>query len=88
MEEQGMRVIAAFLVSLVVVYITAKIVGEENKARWFKKRQQTSFLNRRGFLGESLNFGYPRTWQGAAVFAAMFGIIGVVSYIIIFVMGT
>jgi hypothetical protein len=85
MDDQAVRVMLAFILSLVAIFVTALIVGEENKAKWFKKREQhKSLFNRRGMLGEKWHFGHPRTWQGYVVFIIMFGVIGIISYILIF----
>ena len=53
----------------------ARIIGSENKARWFKRRTKYTFFNRRGVFGEYMNFGYPRTWQGLIAALIMYGII-------------
>ncbi|MDT8902281.1 hypothetical protein [Anaeroselena agilis] len=84
-EPQAEMVIAAFFAGLVIIYAFACAIGEENKARWFKKREQKGIFNRRGFLGDKWHFGHPRTWQGVAVMVAMYALIIVVGYIIIFV---
>ncbi len=83
-EIQAERVIAAFFAGLVIIYVFARVIGEEKKARWFKKREQKGILNRRGFLGDTWHFGHPRTWQGAAVMTVMYGIIIAAGYVIIF----
>lgn len=84
MEEISLKVIQSFLVSLVFIYIVAKLVGEERKARWFKRRKKETFFTKRGFLGETLNFGHPVTWQGLLVVVIMYGLIFGLSYIYIF----
>lgn len=84
-EPQALNVIVAFIVGLAIIGATAYLVGPANKEKWFKKRQhQNSFFNRRGFLGEALHFGYPRTWQGFLVALAMYAAVLTVGYIIIF----
>lgn len=82
--EQAARIITVFILSLGFIYIIAKIIGEERKAQWFKKRTKRSFFIRRGFLGETWNFGVPYRWQGFAVFFLMYGVIGIVGYLMIF----
>lgn len=82
--EQAARIITVFILSLGFIYIIAKIIGEERKAKWFKKRTKRSFFIRRGFLGETWNFGVPYRWQGFVVFLFMYGVIGVVGYLMIF----
>lgn len=78
------KIVSSFFVSMLIIYATAKIIGPERKAAWFRKRQKYSFFNRRGFAGDVLHFGYPRTRQGVAVALLMFGTIGLVGYGIIF----
>lgn len=53
--------------ALIVFFITAHIIGQERKHAWFQKRTKYSFFNRRGFIGESLHFGYPKTKEGVGV---------------------
>ncbi|WP_425060607.1 hypothetical protein SCACP_13420 [Sporomusa carbonis] len=84
MDTQALRVIVAFIIGLCIIYITAKIIGDEKKARWFKKRQQTSLFNRRGMLGETLNFGVPRSWQGVAIMVLMYTVIFAIGYVLVF----
>lgn len=82
--EQVTRIIISFIMSLAIIYVIAKIIGEERKARWFKKRTKSNFFTRRGFMGDTWNFGVPYRWQGFMVVFFMFGIIGLVSYAVIF----
>ena len=84
MEIQAGRVIAAFFASLAIIFIFGLLVGGERKAKWFKKRTQSMFFNRRGAWGEVCHFGYPCTWQGVAVALVMYGIVAVMAYIIVF----
>ena len=69
------RLFTVFAIAFVIIIITARIIGSERKARWFKRRTNYTLLNRRGIFGEYLNFGYPRTWQGLAVALCMYGLI-------------
>ena len=57
-EIDVMRIIYAFFLGIVIIYITAKIIGPEKKMLWFKKRQRLNFFNMRGLLGETCHFGY------------------------------
>lgn len=82
--EQAVRVISVFILSLGFIYIIAKLIGEERKGKWFKKRTRSNIFTRRGFLGDTWNFGIPYRWQGFAVFFFMYGIIGIVGYLVIF----
>lgn len=83
-EVSATKVIIAFVAGLVIIFITARLVGDTNKANWFRKRQQMSFFNMRGALGETFHFGYPCTWQGGVVACLMYAAIFTVGYIIIF----
>lgn len=78
------KVIVAFSLGIAIIYMTALLLGSQSKGKWFKQRQQTSFFNRRGILGETCHFGYPCTWQGLMITILMYGIIGLVGYGIIF----
>lgn len=82
--EQAARIMTAFFLSLGFIYMIAKIIGEERKAQWFKKRTKSNIFTRRGFLGDTWNFGVPYRWQGFAVFFVMYGVIGIVGYLMIF----
>ena len=82
--EQAARIIAIFILSLGFIYMVAKIIGEERKTKWFKRRTKSTIFTRRGFLGDTWNFGVPYGWQGFAVFFFMYGVIGVVGYFVIF----
>jgi len=80
------RSIMAFIVSLGIIFLTARILGEQRKAAWFKKREKSNLFTRRGFLGDSWNFGVPRSWQGVLVALLMVGSISLVGYGIVFLM--
>jgi phage shock protein PspC (stress-responsive transcriptional regulator) len=82
--DQVVRILSAFFTALVIIYVIAKFVGEERKILWFKKRTRSTIFTRRSILGETWHFGVPCKWQGFVVSFLMFGIIGVVSYIMIF----
>lgn len=85
MENQALRIILAFLIGLVIIFITARIIGEDRKAKWFKKREKRSIFIRRGFLGETWHFGVPRSYQGVLIMTAMYALIGIIGYWLIFV---
>ena len=57
------RLFTVFFLSFFIIFITARIVGSERKALWFKRRTNYTLLNRRGIFGEYMTFGYPRTCQ-------------------------
>jgi len=82
--EQATRIITVFFLSLGFIYIVAKVIGEERKAKWFRKRTKSNIFTRRGFLGNTWNFGVPYQWQGYAVLVLMYGVIGIVGYLAIF----
>lgn len=82
--EQVTRIIISFMMSLAIIYVIAKCIGEERKALWFKKRTKSNFFTRRGLLGDTWNFGVPYRWQGFIVVFFMYGLIGICSYLMIF----
>ena len=82
--QMAARSIMAGIVSLGIIFLTARILGEQRKAAWFKKREKSNLFTRRGFLGDSWNFGVPRNWQGVLVALWMVGSISLVGYWIIF----
>lgn len=69
------RLFLIVAIAFIMFYATVKVIGPENKEKWFKKRQKYTFFNRRGIFGEDINFGYPRTWQGMLIALALYGII-------------
>lgn len=62
------RIIQVFVGAFFYIFMIAKAVGSENKAKWFKRRMKYTFFNKRGIFGEYINFGYPITWQGDRYF--------------------
>lgn len=85
-SEQAVRIILSFVNALLIIYITAKILGDERKTAWFRKRTKSNIFTRRGFLGDACNFGVPKKWQGFAVAFWLFGSISFLSYLVIFSM--
>lgn len=81
----ALRIVISFVCGMLIIFATASMIGSERKAAWFRKRQKYSFFNRRGFVGDVLHFGYPCTWEGVAVALFMFGAVGLVGFLIIFV---
>ena len=79
------RALIMLLVAFIVCFATAKIIGKENKERWFNKRTNYTMLNRRGIFGEYINFGYPRTLMGLLVTFIMFLIIFGGGYLYLFI---
>ncbi|MEN6413929.1 MAG: hypothetical protein ABFC84_14395 [Veillonellales bacterium] len=84
--EQVTRIVLSFFIALAIVFFTSKLIGKERKARWFKKRRHNSFFTRRGFLGDSCYFGVPCKWQGIVIALLMVGGIGIISYLLLFVL--
>lgn len=84
--QMAARSIMAFIISLGIIFLTARILGEQRKAAWFKKREKSTLFTRRGFLGDSWNFGVPRSWQGVLVALWMVGSISLIGYGIVFLM--
>ncbi|MDD4085443.1 MAG: hypothetical protein GX084_06505 [Acholeplasmataceae bacterium] len=78
------RILQVFFVSFVYIFGVARAIGAENKMKWFKRRTKTTFFSQKGFLGEYINFGYPRTWQGLVVFVAIYGVIFGLGYFYVF----
>lgn len=84
--QMAARSIMAFIASLGIIFLTARILGEQRKAAWFKKREKSTLFTRRGFLGDSWNFGVPRNWQGVLVALWMVGSISLIGYGIVFLL--
>ncbi|CUH97311.1 putative membrane protein [Propionispora sp. 2/2-37] len=81
------NILMAFASALLIIYLTAKCIGEEKKARWFKKREKAAnSLTRRGYLGATWQFGVPRSWQGLLVAVCMYVLIFSVGYLLIFIL--
>ena len=79
------RVGQVFLGAFFFIFLVARIIGSENKYKWFKRRQKYTFFNRRGVFGEYINFGYPVCWQGILVFLFVYGVIFGFGYWYVFV---
>lgn len=77
------KLLMIFVAALLVVGMTGGIIGEEKKARWFRKRTKISFFTRRGVLGEVCHFGHPCTKEGYLVSAVMLTVIVAASYLIL-----
>lgn len=77
-----LKILICFVWAFIVFFITALILGVERKSRWFQRRTKYSWFNRRGFLGETLLFGYPKTKEGYGVTFIMAGAISIVCYIV------
>lgn len=80
------RLIQIIGLSFAYIYLVAKLIGQENKNDWFKKRTRSSFFTRRGFMGDYINFGYPVSWQGILVFLVIYGVIFTFGYWYLFML--
>ena len=69
------RIFQSLGFAMVVMFIAARLMGHERKTKWFKRREKYSFFNRRGIIGEDINFGYPRTIEGCVVFVIINAIV-------------
>lgn len=78
------RIGLLFLIWLVVVVVASLLIGSERKRQWFYMRDTSkSFFNRRGVLGELMQFGFPRTREGWMVFVGFLAMILVSGYIVV-----
>ena len=81
---ESIRIVAPIFYMVVFAFvfisIISVIVGKERRLTWFKKRTNYRFFSRRGFIGEYINFGYPRTWQGLLLALFMIAVIGGLGY--------
>ena len=73
--ELTKRALITFVGAFFYIFLIARLIGTENKAKWFKRRTRYTFFTRRGILGEYINFGYPVTWQGIAIFILIWAVI-------------
>lgn len=76
------KIFVCMIIAFLFFIITAILIGEERKAKWFKKRTRYSFFLKRGFLGEFLHFGYPVTREGYTVVVILVALIGLSSYLV------
>lgn len=77
-----LKILICFIWAFIVFFITALIIGNEGKAKWFQRRTKYTWFNRRGFLGEALFFGYPKTKEGYGITFLMASAISIVGYIL------
>jgi len=74
------RILYMVAFAFVFISLVSVVLGKERRLAWFKKRTHYRFFSRRGFVGEYINFGYPRTWQGLLLAIFMLAVIGGVGY--------
>ncbi len=79
------RVLFSLISALCIANIALRIVGKKRRELWFKKRTKSYFFNRRGFIGEHLHFGRPKTKEGVMVLCAIMAAVALTSYIIFIV---
>ena len=77
-----LKILICFIWAFIVFFITALIIGNEGKAKWFQRRTKYTWFNRRGFLGKALFFGYPKTKEGYGITFLMASAICIVGYIL------
>ena len=77
-----LKILICFVWAFIVFLVTALIIGVEHKSQWFQRRTKYSWFNRRGFLGEALFFGYPKTKEGYGITFLMASAICIVGYIL------
>ena len=77
-----LKILICFVWAFIVFLVTALIIGVERKSQWFQRRTKYSWFNRRGFLGEALLFGYPKTIEGYGVTFSMACAISIVGYVL------
>ena len=79
------RVFFSLVSAICIVFIAGILIGPRNKQKWFKLRDMSKgfwFFNRRGILGETLRFGWPKTQEGFKAAGAMIAMIALTTYII------
>ena len=79
------RLFFSLISALCIVFIASVFIGPQNKAKWFKLRDMSKgfwFFNRRGILGETLRFGWPKTQEGFKAAGVMIAMIALTTYII------
>lgn len=74
------RIMIILVASFIYIYAISFAIGQERREKWFHKRKKYTFFNKRGFLGEYLNYGYPCTIPGFLVALVMYGGIFSVGY--------
>lgn len=79
------RLLYLLIGSFLYIYAISFAIGQERREKWFHKRKRYTFFNKKGFLGEYLNYGYPCTIPGFLVAILMYGVIFGVGYYYLFV---
>ncbi|MCQ2363392.1 MAG: hypothetical protein MJ041_03575 [Acidaminococcaceae bacterium] len=74
------RILIIMVGAFLYIYAISFAIGQERREKWFHKRKHYTFFNKRGFLGEYLNYGYPCTVPGFLVAILMYGVIFGVGY--------
>lgn len=77
------RLFLSFIGWMGIINIVARVVGEERKKLWFKRRTGVfTIFQYRGGLGNRWWFGRPKTKEGVFVALIMFALMGLYAYII------
>lgn len=69
------RLFIMFIFSFLLFTFTGILIGNERKAKWFKKRTKYSIFTRRSIIGEFIHFGRPYTLEGYLLTIFLFIII-------------
>ncbi len=77
-----LKILICFIWAFIVFFITALIIGNEGKAKWFQRELNILGLIAEVFLGEALLFGYPKTREGYGITFLMASAISIVGYIL------
>ena len=83
--EIARRVLFSLVSAFCIVFIAAVLIGPRNKQKWFNLRDMSKgfwFFNRRGILGESLRFGWPRTKEGYLSAAGILAAVALTTFVI------
>lgn len=83
--EYTVRIFTVLAFSLALFAITAQVIGQERKAKWFKKRTKYTLFTRRSIIGEFVHYGHPCTLEGSMVFVFLFASIFSFGYWYIFI---
>ena len=79
------RMFFSLISAFCIVFMASIWIGPQKKAQWFRLRDMSKgfwFFNRRGILGESLRFGWPRTKEGFGAAGAIVAAVALTTFII------
>lgn len=69
------RIFIMFVLAFILFTVVGIIIGNERKAKWFKKRTKYTLFTRRSILSEFIHFGRPCTWEGLLITILLLGFI-------------